>query len=30
VFAEVLTEHLGVTQMASVFPNYKTKPVEVL
>jgi uncharacterized protein (DUF1501 family) len=30
VFAEVLTEHLGVTQMASVFPNYKTKPIEVL
>jgi len=30
VFAEVLTKHLGVTQMASVFPNYKTKPVQVL
>ena len=30
VFAEVLSKHLGVTRMASVFPNYKAKPIEVL
>ena len=30
VFAEVLSKHLGVTQMANVFPGYKPRNAGVL